>query len=297
MTNIVIPKNSRWVVYIGQTKHTAHHRFSKHKSACRAFIRDGSPPKGTCVKLYRAMEAHEIDSFTIETIIESESKTDRDMLEEFYIILYDSVKNGYNQKSGGDASEHSEDTKQQISKSISIHRAANTDYNRRSESIGLPQRVIYISDPKNRGFAINKHPLCSRKTFTINRYGSFDLAKQAAIDYLDLLNSGNPPAQVPKVEELPKGINKITNGYEVRKIHNNILYNRSFTDKQLKVAVKKQLAIDYLNNLIISWQQDESIQENVQRLSVSRSELSEQLEEIIDDLDLDSPYVPDPIHA
>ncbi len=92
-------------------------------------------------------------------------------------------------------------------------------------------------------------------------------------------------------KELPRGINKVKNGYEVRKIHNKVLYNSSFTNQALTDDEKLQLAINHLNQLQTSWKQiiQDSVKENVQRLSVSRSNSVEDISnvpiEYIDDLD------------
>ncbi len=169
-------------VYIGQTKHTANKRFKKHKKDARYLLKHGKVKKGTCVKLYNAINAHGENNFTISTLIEA-TIPELDALEIQFILEYDSISNGYNQKSGGNRSDHSEQTKKQISQSMSEYRSVNTDQNRKEESKGLPKRIIHIKG-KNEGFAINKHPLCPRKTFTIRKFKTQEAAKKAALEHL-----------------------------------------------------------------------------------------------------------------
>lgn len=79
-------------VYIGQTTKDLQSRIKNHRNAMLG-------KKDT--HLYRAMRKYGWDKFTFEVIDTAESQEELNMLEEYYIKLYDSVANGYNMAYGG----------------------------------------------------------------------------------------------------------------------------------------------------------------------------------------------------
>jgi group I intron endonuclease len=94
--------------YIGQTIDPPYKRWCKYKN-----MHCSAQPK-----LYRALKKYGSDSFIYETIdTTAPNQTELDNLENKYIIQFDSIKNGYNCKTGGGNGKHSEETKQKMSKS------------------------------------------------------------------------------------------------------------------------------------------------------------------------------------
>lgn len=94
-------------VYIGQTKTTLEQRAQ----------RNGLNYK-ECRKFFNAIEKYGWDSFAPQVIATTDSLSEANMLEEFYISLYNSTddKCGYNIHKGGNNRAMSEETKKIISK-------------------------------------------------------------------------------------------------------------------------------------------------------------------------------------
>ncbi len=246
-------------VYIGQTTDPLRVRWNTHKSAARynkeylAGNKEAPHSKrGMCSKLYRAMNKHGIENFQI-SVLEDDidekdllNETERQFIEEF-----DSVNNGYNLKSGGDSSNHSEETKAQL-KIINAENMKTTFKQFRKYDIlnDLPIYCIYVKKAKTEGVAINKHPLCSRKEFTVSKYGNMENAKRALLQYLAELEANGLAKErlVKKDANLPKGIRKIKNAYFVDKTVKGKTYRKSFSD--LTDDENKQAAIAYVNSLI-----------------------------------------------
>jgi hypothetical protein len=150
--------------------------------------KDIETKKGTCSKLYNAVKKYGIDKFSIEILEDDIDTEDLDGWEMEYIDLYDSVKKGYNMKSGGDRSDHSEETKQIISERTKVGITNNIDnFRKHPEVVGLPKYIVWIKDPKRLGYAINKHPLCKKKIFTVKYYGTKEEAKIACLEYFETL--------------------------------------------------------------------------------------------------------------
>lgn len=89
ITNILNGK-----VYIGQSQ-DINRRWKEHRY--RAFQSNAQQYEGY---LYRAIRKYGIDNFTFE-ILEECKIADLDEKEKYYIDLYDSYKNGYNETAGG----------------------------------------------------------------------------------------------------------------------------------------------------------------------------------------------------
>jgi group I intron endonuclease len=192
-------------VYVGQTTDTLKERFNKHLSDARSFQRKIDDPTYTagkkryCTKLCRAMNKYGFENFSIEMLEE----IDDDLLNEtepVYIEEVDSIKNGYNLQSGGDRPSHSADTRQIISERTKTGITNNiTSYRKHNDDLnGLPKFCIYFNRNRKgrkgeQGVALNKHPLCKFKQFTINKYGNMEAAKDALIKFIaDLEASGIP---------------------------------------------------------------------------------------------------------
>lgn len=123
ITNILNGK-----VYIGQTTRTFEKRKQEHIDNAFKFNID--------THIYRAMRKYGLENFVFEKVCEAESIEDLNYLETFYIIQYDSVRNGYNMSYGGNnnvmfcektAKKHddimrSEDVRKRISSSMKQYR-------------------------------------------------------------------------------------------------------------------------------------------------------------------------------
>ena len=79
-------------VYIGQTCKSLEERWKGHLSAVKS---------GWNTHLYNAMRKYGPDNFEIHPIAEVYDQNTLDLLEDFFIHHYDSMKNGYNMMGGG----------------------------------------------------------------------------------------------------------------------------------------------------------------------------------------------------
>lgn len=251
-----VPGNKK--VYVGQTIGTVPARFNGHKSAARynqkyldGDVEASHNKRGMCSKLYRAVNKYGEDNFTIEILEECDDSM-LDELETMFIEEFDSVANGYNLKSGGNSSKHSEETKALLKiKNAENMKTTFKQFRKHDELDDLPMYCIYIKKPKTTGVAIYKHPLLpSRKEFTVNKYGTMENAKQALKDFLiDLEAKGVTETKITKRDaDLPKGIRKIKNSYFVDKTVKGTTYRKSFSG--LTDEENKQNAIAYVNSLI-----------------------------------------------
>lgn len=82
ITNLVNGK-----VYVGQTRRTLEKRKQQHLKAAKS---------GVNTHIYNAIRKHGEDNFKFEKICDVENEADLNVLEQYYISLYDSVKRGYN---------------------------------------------------------------------------------------------------------------------------------------------------------------------------------------------------------
>ncbi len=247
-------------VYIGQTINSLRSRWNGHTSSARYhkdyLNGDKEAPHnkhGTCSKLYRAMNKHGIENFSIE-ILEEEYNDDSDllnMMEEQYITEFNSVAEGYNLKAGGNSSKHSDETKALLKIKNSENMKTTFKQFRKHDIIAdLPMYCIYIKKAKTEGVAINKHPLCARKEFTISKYNTMQDAKIALMEYLNALEASGVEKEkfIKKDIDLPKGVRKIKNSYFVDKTVKGQTFRKAFsgqTDEE-----NKNNAINYINMLI-----------------------------------------------
>lgn len=247
-------KNDR--VYIGQTTNSIRMRWNAHKSSAiynkkyLEGVADAPRSKrGMCSKLYRAMNCHGIENFYIEVLEEADDDL-LDALEKQYIEEFNSISDGYNLKTGGDRSNHSKETIELLKiKNSNNMKRTYIKFRKHKEIDGLPMYCIYINKPQTYGVAINKHPLCNHKQFTVRKYGNIECAKQALLDYLVWLELYGIPktSKTKRDPTLPRGVNKIKNSYFVDKTIKGITYRKSFSG--LSNEENKNNAITYLNSL------------------------------------------------
>ena len=100
MPIIYLVRKDEMPVYVGFTTKTIEKRWKQHQ-------RDAVNPKRRRGRLQNAIQAHGINSFTIETLYESEDVEYSKLMEIHYIWLYQTFagrdKGGYNLTLGGDA--------------------------------------------------------------------------------------------------------------------------------------------------------------------------------------------------
>jgi group I intron endonuclease len=80
-------------IYIGQTIKSLEHRKQQHINCAKRKVDR---------HLYHSMNKYGIDNFIFEEIDHTDNLKDLNYLETYYIIKYDSVRNGYNMSYGGD---------------------------------------------------------------------------------------------------------------------------------------------------------------------------------------------------
>lgn len=100
-----ITNNINGKVYIGQTTAPIKERWSKHCS-----------PSSNCVKLKNAIQKYGESNFTVEIIAECSNRDELNKLEKSLIQKHNSIESGYNLTDGGNAFNHSEETKDKIRK-------------------------------------------------------------------------------------------------------------------------------------------------------------------------------------
>lgn len=187
----VIKNNKNEKVYIGQTIKIPRIRMNNHRSEARKYARGLIDPqlrnkRGTCSKLYSAMNKYGVENFTME-ILEEMDNALLDAAEMQYIEQYDSVKNGYNLKYGGDSSLHCEETKKLISERTIEGAAKHIDNFRKHDQVkGLPVHCVYIK--QSNLLAIHRHPKCKWKSFSIKKYGSVEQARAALLEFINTLD-------------------------------------------------------------------------------------------------------------
>lgn len=245
-------------VYIGLTTMSLAARWNKHRSAARKYKEYVDNPEGKkepngCTKLYKSMAKHGIDSFQI-SIVEEVNDDILGNTEVMYIAAFDSVQNGYNLREGGGNGRHSQETIEKIRIRTKEYLLKNLDKIRTFDIVkGMPPHCVRIVVKGSEGVAINNHPLCKKKCFTIRKYGSIDAAKDACREFLINLEAAGIFRERPKIgANLPKGLRKIKDGYAVQKIHEKKLYYKSFTQHgsdQLNLDAANQ----HLNKLLDSW--------------------------------------------
>jgi group I intron endonuclease len=95
-------------VYVGQTWNTIERRFKDHLKGARNKNNNKLP------KLYNAIRYHGEIAFSIEKIDEADTQLQADILEDFYILAANSIKNGYNVKRGGSKGKHAASSKKKV---------------------------------------------------------------------------------------------------------------------------------------------------------------------------------------
>jgi group I intron endonuclease len=242
--------------YVGQTTQELHERWYDHTQAAKSYIANinDNPDKIKHIRfsyLYRAMAKYGIENFTIEEL----ESADNDLLDDLeiqYIEAFNTlVPNGYNLTTGGSRFNHNEVTIERMKE----QKRANIDNVRNEKLAGLPPLVTYRNHPtKGEQVLINQHPLCKHKTFSAYKYGSFENAKIALLEFIVELELNGVP-HVPKKRgeddiKKYKGLIATPEGYRVNKVHKGITYDKRFERKDRTKDENKAAAIQWYIDLL-----------------------------------------------
>lgn len=201
--------------------------------------------------LYRAMAYYGLHHFKIEILEE----VDDDLLNRFEIFYIEALEtqapNGFNLTSGGDSFKHAPET-------IELMKRRKQEFidNIRNEKLrGLPAKTAYRNhETKGEQIVFNHHPLCKHKTFSSSTYGSFELAKAAAQEFIQNLEATGTTHIRPKNGDqdlLDKpGLISTPKGYRVNKVSKGITYDKRFERKDRTREENKAAAIIWYNNLL-----------------------------------------------
>lgn len=109
------------------------------------------------IKFYNAILKYGWDNFTHEIICDNLSQEAADILEKELIIKYNSIKNGYNIKSGGYRGELSEESLKKMSISL---KKGYIDFPERKEKIRKKKLGTTISEETKRKMCLNNSKSC-----------------------------------------------------------------------------------------------------------------------------------------
>lgn len=172
MGEIYLIKSPSHKVYIGQTIHNYKDRYRDH-------IYDAfDPKKDHCKKLNRALRKYGKNSFFVELIKKCDTLEELNFYEDFYIKVFDSIKNGYNIKEGGKNGPHSEKTKLKISQKLkgrSKPQSMRLNLSKARNKHGFPMYLVKC--PK--GYRVANHPKGKERRFASQYHsdkGNYDRA-------------------------------------------------------------------------------------------------------------------------
>ena len=94
-------------VYIGKTLNSIQSRFKEH-------IRDSRKEHKQIRKLYRAIQKYGEDCFYVELLEDNIPEEELSEKESYYITMFDSYHNGYNNTLGGDGKRYLEVTDEEV---------------------------------------------------------------------------------------------------------------------------------------------------------------------------------------
>lgn len=237
------------MVYIGQTRRSIEERWKEHKKTANFYKKRklaGNVYDKPTAKLYKATNKYGIENFQIILVIE----VGEDQLDEFevkYIDEYDSYKNGYNSTCGGSGN---------TTYLTKNHDNSYSLFRKHIELLeGMPKYCIYINTGKSMGFAVNKHPKCTRKNFTAKRHGSMEEAKNKLLEFLEELEQTQvqyiPKYSIKNESDLPAGVRKLKKGgYFVDKTHKGVTYRKAYSKKDTD-AENRNDALAYLAEILM----------------------------------------------
>ena len=223
-------------IYIGQAKKYTG-KFDKPwgtEGRWKSHIYEATSGKDHCALLNNAIRKYGENDFLIEKICDSNSESEMNENEKYYINLYQSLSpNGYNLTSGGDSGTDSITTKEKKKNShIGLKHTENTKLNIGKGQLGNRRNIKARKHPDDKnlpkyitstrinnilyGYSISKFPIGVEEKgyiteyFKIGGYETSDLCLQAAINRLNELKTKysyvNTEIATKKEEEIKKKI-------------------------------------------------------------------------------------------
>ncbi len=236
--------------YIGQTVQTFDRRMIVHKSAAKNVDK-----KDGCRALNSAIRKYEWKNMTKE-VLETCEIDELDEKEQQYIEEYNSMApNGYNLISGGNSNKKFSDETKSLQREAALKRDVEI-YRTKNLTKGWPK---YLGTSQG-SVRISKHPKCSCKTFN-DPDKTFEENLEDAKAFLEKLNNGEEEVIIPQ-RELPKGIQKMGDGYRVgyKDANGKVKYKR-FGVKSVSSETKLAQAIAFLQT--IESESEESDEEEI----------------------------------
>ncbi|QJX71247.1 hypothetical protein F-liban_187 [Faustovirus] len=130
---------------------------------------------------------------------------------------------------------------------------AKKDPNYIADHHDLPLHFSYKSKAKRPHIRIQDHERCKSKPFYIDKFGSFEAAKKAAIEFMDnLIKTDTVYEPKIKIERLPKGIKKSKDGCIVDITIKDKTLKSEFVDKSVSNEINLSNAIAAL----VKWRKD-----------------------------------------
>ena len=223
--------------YVGQTTQSFNRRMITHKSAAKNLKKkDGCRALNNAIRKYgwTNMKKEELDFCEADEL---------DELEQAYIEHHNTMyPYGYNLISGGNSNKKMSVKTKELQRQAALERDSST-YRTNNLTKDWP-KYLGISDGKIR---ISKHPKCSCKTFN-NPLKSFEENLEDAKLFLEQLNNGD--VKVTHKRSLPKGLQKMGDGYRVAVNVNGKLITKRFGESQMSRKTKYKLALEYLEQLV-----------------------------------------------
>ncbi len=201
--------------YVGQTKRSVERRFIEH---CKCF--------GSCILLENAIKKYSKEQMKCSTLIEIDDNQ-LDEYESKYIESLNTLEpNGYNVRTGGGVSKHSDESKERMR--LSKMGELNHNYGKpRSDSAKLAISIAKSGE---------KHHFYG-KTFSDDH--KLKLAQSHRKSHSEL------PMYMVYVKERPDQYT--SSGYAI--VNHQSLKNKYFTSKRLSEDEKFKLALEYLNSM------------------------------------------------
>lgn len=232
------------MVYIGQTKWPVEKRWKSHIKCGRMLIeaRKNNQLKALKYKnittsvVYNTMADNGVENFVFDILAEVPN-TKLNQYEVMYIKEWNcKFPNGLNMTMGGSSFSN---IGVSIEKSKAT-KAKNIDQHRHELLKGMPVHFVY--NPKDDVIALKGHPLCAYKRFAAKSYGGIENAREAALEFLSMIESIGIPYVKPRKlgEGLQPGVYEILPGkYRVFRQIDNITYRKDFTQDSPEENLRK----------------------------------------------------------
>lgn len=224
-------------LYVGQTTKSFEQRMNAHKSSAANLNK-----KDGCRALNNAIRTYGWDNID-KTIIEYCEHDQLDELESYYINYYETLSpKGYNLMTGGNSNKTYSDESKLLQREAALKRDVKI-YRKNEITMDWPKHLgLFNGYPR-----ITKHPKCSSKGFNDPKK-TFEENLEDAKEFLELLNSGEIEVIIPP-RELPKGIQKMGNGYRVHIKKDGKVITKNFANQAYSAATLLENAKEFLEHL------------------------------------------------